>query len=212
MSAIERSAYVLPWVISAVTCALVAVAASAIIIQSERVAIRQGFSEQFQSLPEVYRALAKQGSTLQTHRRCRRHPTARVLRESRKRLCGERQGGHAIPVNGPLKEILPATLYESAAFAWPWTPRRFLIFAMVALRTMEFHRPPCARSRDNRPALSERRRSIRDRRHDTGRKVRFANTSLSQVRPAAPRLRAQSIPWRLHFSEVSLVHRHLSGR
>jgi len=54
-----------PLVISAVTCALIAVAASAIIIQSERVSIRREFSEQFQSLPEVYRTLAKQGRTLQ---------------------------------------------------------------------------------------------------------------------------------------------------
>ena len=64
-SAIERTASIVPWIISAVTCALVAVAASAIIIQSERVAIRREFSEQFQSLPEVYRTLAKQGRTLQ---------------------------------------------------------------------------------------------------------------------------------------------------
>ena len=63
--AIERSASIVPWVISAITCALIAVAASAIIIQSERVSIRREFSEQFQSLPEVYRTLAKQGSTLQ---------------------------------------------------------------------------------------------------------------------------------------------------
>ena len=63
--AIERSATTLPWVISAVTCALVAVAASAIIIQSDRVSIRREFSEQFKSLPEVYRALARQGRTLQ---------------------------------------------------------------------------------------------------------------------------------------------------
>ena len=62
--AIERSATTLPWVISAVTCALVAVAASAIIIQSDRVSIRREFSEQFKSLPEVYRALARQGRTL----------------------------------------------------------------------------------------------------------------------------------------------------
>jgi hypothetical protein len=63
--AIERSASIVPWVISAITCALIAVAASAIIIQSERVSIRREFSEQFQSLPEVYRNLAKQGRTLQ---------------------------------------------------------------------------------------------------------------------------------------------------
>jgi hypothetical protein len=63
--AIERSASSVPWVISAITCALIAVAASAIIIRSERVSIRREFSEQFQSLPEVYRTLAKQGRTLQ---------------------------------------------------------------------------------------------------------------------------------------------------
>jgi hypothetical protein len=63
--AIERSASIVPWVISAVACALVAVAASTIIIQSERVSMRREFSEQFQSLPEVYRNLAKQGRTLQ---------------------------------------------------------------------------------------------------------------------------------------------------
>ena len=63
--AIERSASIVPWVISAVTCALVAAAASAIIIQSERVSMRREFSEQFQSLPEVYRTLAKQGRTIQ---------------------------------------------------------------------------------------------------------------------------------------------------
>ena len=63
--AIERSASIVPWVISAVVCALIAVAASTIIIQSERVSIRREFSEQFQSLPEVYRTLAKQGRTLQ---------------------------------------------------------------------------------------------------------------------------------------------------
>ena len=62
--AIERSATTLPWVMSAVTCALVAVAASAIIIQSDRVSIRREFSEQLKSLPEVYRALARQGRTL----------------------------------------------------------------------------------------------------------------------------------------------------
>jgi hypothetical protein len=63
--AIERSASIVPWVISAVACALVAVAASTIIIQSERVSMRREFSEQFQSLPEVYRNLAKRGRTLQ---------------------------------------------------------------------------------------------------------------------------------------------------
>jgi len=63
--AIERSASIVPWVISAITCALIAVAASTIIIKSERVSIRREFSEQFQSLPEVYRNLAKQGRTLQ---------------------------------------------------------------------------------------------------------------------------------------------------
>jgi hypothetical protein len=63
--AIERSASIVPWVISAITCALIAVAASAIIIQSERGSIRREFSEQFKSLPEVYRNLAKQGRTLQ---------------------------------------------------------------------------------------------------------------------------------------------------
>ena len=44
---------------------LIAVAASAIIIQSERVSMRREFSEQFQSLPEVYRTLDKQGRTIQ---------------------------------------------------------------------------------------------------------------------------------------------------
>jgi hypothetical protein len=64
-AAIESSASIVPWIISAVICAVIAIAASAIIIQSYRAEIRREFSAQFQSLPEVYRDLASQGRTLQ---------------------------------------------------------------------------------------------------------------------------------------------------
>ena len=55
----------MPWIVSAIVCALVAVAASAIIIQSERVSLQRELSEHLQTLPEVYRTLAKKGRTLQ---------------------------------------------------------------------------------------------------------------------------------------------------
>lgn len=64
-SAIERSGSLVPWIVSAIVCALVAVAASATIIQSERLSLQRELSEHLQTLPEVYRTLAKKGRTLQ---------------------------------------------------------------------------------------------------------------------------------------------------
>ena len=64
-SAIERSASIVPWITSAIICALIAVVASTIIIQNDRASMRRELSEQLGSLPEVYRTLTKQGRTLQ---------------------------------------------------------------------------------------------------------------------------------------------------
>jgi hypothetical protein len=58
---IERAASIVPWITSAVICAVLAIAASAIIIQSDReVVVRQ-----LENLPVVYRDLASQGRTLE---------------------------------------------------------------------------------------------------------------------------------------------------
>jgi hypothetical protein len=64
-SAIERAASIVPWITSALICAVLAIAASAIIIESDRETIRQNAAQQLQSLPEVYRDLAHQGRTLE---------------------------------------------------------------------------------------------------------------------------------------------------
>ena len=117
--AIERSATTLPWVISAVTCALVAVAASAIIIQSDRVSIRREFSEHFKACRR-YRALARQGRTLRSST-LPTAPSSCVIREGRKRLRGERKGGDAISMN-PLLALglgIAARSHISATTGWP---------------------------------------------------------------------------------------------
>lgn len=64
-SVIERAASIVPWITSAVICAVIAITASAIIIQSDRQTIRQNAAQQLQTLPEVYRDLANQGRTLE---------------------------------------------------------------------------------------------------------------------------------------------------
>lgn len=62
---IERAASIVPWITSALICAILAIAASAIIIQSDRRAIRENVARQLENLPAVYRDLANQGRTLE---------------------------------------------------------------------------------------------------------------------------------------------------
>jgi hypothetical protein len=62
---IERAASIVPWITSAVICAVLAIAASAIIIQSDREVVRESVVRQLENLPAVYRDLASQGRTLE---------------------------------------------------------------------------------------------------------------------------------------------------